>query len=114
MKTDFNLIDAFRIFDLKGLGSATLSDLRNGLKELGLQATEQELILFMKRFDKDGDDKLRYSEFVDAFLPSDKFHGSLLVQKAPLTMFPQTLIPKEQVFYADTTSMFVNVWMTHF
>jgi Ca2+-binding EF-hand superfamily protein len=93
LKTDFNLIDAFRIFDLKGLGSATLTDLKNGLNELGLQASEQELMLFMKRFDKDGDSKLRYSEFVDAFLPSDKFHGSLLVQKAPLTMFPQTLIP---------------------
>lgn len=49
----------------------------------------------MKRFDKDGDDRLRYSEFCDAFLPGDSFHASLLAKKAPLTMYPQTLIARE-------------------
>ena len=62
----------------------------------------------MKRFDKDGDDKLRYSEFCYAFLPSDSFHASLLAKKAPLTMYPQALIPKEQIFYPETTSLFLH------
>ena len=55
---------------------------------------EDELALFMKRFDKDSDKKLRYSEFCDAFLPVDSFHASLLAKKAPLTMYPITSIPK--------------------
>ena len=67
----------------------------------------------MKRFDKDGDDKLRYSEFCYAFLPSDSFHASLLAKKAPLTMYPQALIPKEQIFYPETTSLFLHAWTTH-
>ena len=37
LKTDFNLIDAFRIFDRNGLGVATSFDFKAGLAELGLQ-----------------------------------------------------------------------------
>ena len=88
LKTDFNMIDAFRIFDRDGKGTATTYEIQAGLQELGLQVTDQELALFMKRFDKDGDNKLRYSEFADAFLPADTFHGSLLSNKGPLTMYP--------------------------
>jgi hypothetical protein len=113
LKTDFNLIDAFRIFDRNGLGVATSYDFKAGLAELGLQVSDQELGLFMKRFDKDGDLKLRYSEFCDAFLPSDTFHGSLLAKKAPLTMYPQSLMPCGQVFYPETVSMFLHTWTTH-
>jgi len=113
LKTDFNLVDAFRIFNLDGLGVASIADLRSGLARLGLQVSEQELSLFVKRFDKDGDGKLRYVEFVDAFMPHDVFHGSLLSKKGPLTMYPQTLLPSEQVFYPETVSMFLHVWTTH-
>jgi hypothetical protein len=107
------MIDAFRIFDPNGIGVATVSDFRNGLNELGLSVSDQELVLFMKRFDKDGDDKLRYSEFCYAFLPSDSFHASLLAKKAPITMYPQALIPKEQIFYPETISLFLHAWTTH-
>ena len=41
----------------------------------------------MKRYDKDEDGKLKYSEFCDSFLPTDSFHASLLAKKAPLHMY---------------------------
>jgi hypothetical protein len=41
----------------------------------------------MKRYDKDEDSRLRYSEFCDAFLPTDSFHAGLLAKKAPLHMY---------------------------
>lgn len=41
----------------------------------------------MRRYDKDDDAKLRYSEFCDAFLPIDSFHASLLAKKPPLQMY---------------------------
>jgi hypothetical protein len=40
LKTDFNLIDAFRIFDRNGLGVATSFDFKAGLAELGLQVSD--------------------------------------------------------------------------
>lgn len=51
LKTDFNLIDAFRIFNESGNGSSSISDLQRGLQDLGLDVTHDELSLFMKRFD---------------------------------------------------------------
>ena len=36
LKTDFNLIDAFRIFNPSGSGSANILELVNGLADLGL------------------------------------------------------------------------------
>jgi hypothetical protein len=48
-----------------------------------LQPTHCELQALFKRFDKDSDHLLRYSEFCEAFLPVDNFHASLLAKKAP-------------------------------
>jgi len=67
----------------------------------------------MKRFDKDQDRKLRYSEFCDAFLPVDSFHASLLAKKAPLTMYPISALPKSQIFYPETCDMFINTFSLH-
>ena len=84
-----------------------------GLRELGLQVSDEEMALFMARFDQDHDRKLRYSEFCQAFLPQDSFHASLLAKKAPLTMYPQSLVPKQQIFYPETTELFLQAWTTH-
>lgn len=113
LKTDFNLIDAFRLFDPEGVGQATSLQIREGLNDLGLHVGADELQLFMKRFDKDQDGRLRYSEFCDAFLPVDSFHASLLAKKAPLTMYPITSIPKNQVFYPETSQLFLQAWTVH-
>ena len=67
---------------------------RSALGELGFCCREEELLLFMQRFDKDKDNNLRYSEFCDAFLPIDSFHASLLAKKAPLTVVPMSSIPR--------------------
>lgn len=113
MKTDFNLIDAFRIFDPEGTGHTGLEELQSGLYDIGLNVTLEELTLVMKRFDKDQDRKLRYSEFCDAFLPVDSFHASLLAKKAPLTMYPISALPKSQIFYPETCDMFINTFSLH-
>jgi hypothetical protein len=43
-------------------------------------------MLYLSRYDKDKDGRLKYSEFCDSFLPIDPFHASLLAKKAPLHM----------------------------
>lgn len=91
LRTDFNLIDAFRVFDADGKGWVSAEELREGLSQLNVFANDGDLHLFMRRYDKDGDDKLRYSEFCDSFLPTDPFHASLLAKKAPLHMYHMQL-----------------------
>jgi len=55
----------------------------------------------MKRYDRDSDGRLKYTEFCDAFLPVDSFHASLLVKKAPLQLFNMAF-SKDKIFYNET------------
>ena len=80
--TDFNLFDAFKLFDVMAKGSLTYAELSTGLTtSLGLIPTLEELELFFNRYDKDKDGRLRFSEFCDAFVPQDKNYAQLLNQR---------------------------------
>jgi Ca2+-binding EF-hand superfamily protein len=72
---DFNIFDAFRIFDLDSRGWISLSDLKIGLNEIGVYPDHEELALFFKRYDKDNDGRLRFSEFSDSFTPLDIYYS---------------------------------------
>jgi Ca2+-binding EF-hand superfamily protein len=52
--TDFNLYDAFKIFDQLGKGSLTISEIATGLiRVLGIVPSSSEIELFFQRYDKD-------------------------------------------------------------
>lgn len=70
--------------------------------------------MYLKRYDKDEDGKLRYSEFCDSFLPTDAFHAGLLAKKAPLHIHQQLNMPRESIFYAETKDLFLHSWRIHF
>lgn len=112
LRTDYNLIDAFRLFDNEGKGWINPQEVKEGLKIFNVFANEDELQLLFYRYDKDQDGKLRYSEFCDSFLPTDPFHASLLAKKAPLHMFHMQL-QKDKIFYPETKELFIMAWNTH-
>mmetsp|Transcript_23468 Transcript_23468/g.17935 ORF Transcript_23468/g.17935 Transcript_23468/m.17935 type:complete len:155 (+) Transcript_23468:470-934(+) len=66
----------------------------------------------MKRYDKDEDGRIKYSEFCDAFLPIDSFHASLLAKKAPLHMY-HVQLSRDKIFYPETREMFQVAWKVH-
>lgn len=81
---EFNLIDAFRVFDPQGNGFITTDQIVSGLRQnLDTSVTPGEVHSFMNIFDKDQDGRLKYSEFCDAFLPLDNMQASNLAQKPP-------------------------------
>lgn len=53
LRTDFNLIDAFRIFDESGKGWITPSEVKEGLELFNVFANDGDLRLFFLRYDKD-------------------------------------------------------------
>ena len=67
-KSDFNLTDAFAIFDQDHRGSVTVGDLRDGLSAIGVFPTSEELDLFVSRYDNTGDRRVNLREFGEAFL----------------------------------------------
>ena len=60
------------------MGQITISDLKMGLNDIGIYPGYEELELFVKRYDKNNDLRLRFSEFCDAFTPLDNYYSTLL------------------------------------
>ena len=72
------------MLDRAGKGSINKDDIIWGLNySLNYTINNSELAAFMKRFDKDQDSHLKYSEFCEAFLPVDSYHASYLAKKTP-------------------------------
>ena len=59
LRVDFNLFDAFKLFDIYSKGSINSSELEEGLNTLGIYPSSKELYLLLRRFDKDFDGLLR-------------------------------------------------------
>ena len=59
LQDDFNLFDAFRLFDLTEKGFITRLELREGLNDLDVFPSTNEMYLIMKRYNKDEDGLLK-------------------------------------------------------
>ena len=63
LRSDYNVFDTFRLFDKKGKSILSVGDIEEGFNDLGIFPNKEELYLFIRRFDKDADGKLRYKPF---------------------------------------------------
>jgi hypothetical protein len=77
------LLDAFRIFDRKGRGYVSKLEFELNLNDLGIFPTKDEMYLFFKRFDKDLDGLLRFSEFTKAILPNSGEYANIMNNRNP-------------------------------
>jgi Ca2+-binding EF-hand superfamily protein len=59
LRNDFNPFDAFRYFDKKGKTFISVAEMEEGFSEIGIYPNKEDLYLFIRRFDKQGDGKLR-------------------------------------------------------
>lgn len=75
---DFNVCDAFRIFDEREEGKITIDDFKYGLSNLGIIILPDLINLFFKQFDRDGDGLIAYSEFLDLFTPTETYYKQIL------------------------------------
>jgi len=78
LRRDFNLLDTFKFFDLEGAGSIGKRDLKNGLNELSVFPTNDELYLVLRKFDKDNDGLLRFSDLSEILTPKDAEYAEVL------------------------------------
>ena len=78
MKPDFNLHDAFVIFDHFRSGAVSQADLREGLAAIGVYPTTDEVNLFFQRYDNDRNHRLTFKEFSQAFLSDDAYYAHML------------------------------------
>ena len=83
LKSDFNLVDAFRMFDLKGVGCFTAQDLSDGLvRSLHFNDfTSDDIYLFFRRLDKEGKGRLNFNDFSSAVLPFSREYAALVTDR---------------------------------
>lgn len=114
--SDFNLYDAFRIFDQLGRGSISLPELYNGMaNHLSIVPSQYEIDLFFQRYDKGRDGKLSFAEFSEAFAPLDMQMCNVLNSR--VSNFRSSSFPvntPERVFVPLTLMEFKELIRTHF
>jgi len=68
---DFNLMDAYQMMDKFSKGWVTAPEIIESLGELGAFPHKDDVYLFVRRYDRDGDGRILFSDFCDAFTPSE-------------------------------------------
>ena len=107
---DFNLIDAFKIFDVDKKGWVNGNDLLTGLtQKIGVLVTHEDLYHFMKRFDRFDTGRLKYSDFCDAFIPIDPVNSNKLCSRKSIL---KTV--RENFFDTETLDLFRLCWISIF
>jgi hypothetical protein len=80
-KADFNLTDAYEMFDTENEGCITIQKLKHGFHRMELYPSCDETVLFFKRFDSHCKDALTMNDFRKVFLPKDTFFASNLKKR---------------------------------
>mmetsp|Transcript_31612 Transcript_31612/g.28759 ORF Transcript_31612/g.28759 Transcript_31612/m.28759 type:complete len:573 (-) Transcript_31612:843-2561(-) len=83
LRTDFNLLDAFRFFDKDGKGSVTKTEFKLGCNEFGLFPTYDEIYLVMRKYGNEHDQLMRYNDFATMLTPKDPECALHLEKKVP-------------------------------
>ncbi len=77
-KCDFNIEDAFKIFDLNNKGYIIDDDLKFTLNQFGIFANDHDIRLLMKRFDLNKKSCLTFTDFFDMIVPFEKDYRILI------------------------------------
>ena len=109
---DFNLMDAFQMVDKHSKGWVTGPEIHESLNELGSYPHKDDVYLFVRRYDKDSDGRMLYSDFCDAFCPQDPLTAGAL-QKRPAYHLQHGYC-RTHYFLRETRDLFLNTFRTHF
>lgn len=66
------------MLDRTSKGWVSAPELTDSLSDLGSYVHRDDVYLFVRRYDKDSDGRLLYSDFCDAFTPKSISHSSSL------------------------------------
>ena len=106
-KPDFNFEDIFRIFEADGKGYIEPEDLKQGLKLLGLNPTDFDIKLLMKRFDLNQQSLLSYTDFFDMVVSFEKKTRNNVQIRPPNSCCP---CKSPDIFECDTLIAIKNLF----
>ena len=83
LKPDFNVEDAFRIFEIDGRGYLTDEDIVNGLNLLNVPCSRSDAKLLIKRFDNSKQGVLNFADFFDIVTPFEAEYRNRVEERPP-------------------------------
>lgn len=94
-RPDFNLLEAFAIFDTDGKGFCTVYEFHNKFKNIAPEKNPSlgDVELLFKRHNKTDDGKLKYSEFMHALSPITSDYSQMLNQRKPKNLMSKSKLP---------------------
>ena len=107
LKTDFNLEDCFRLFDVRDHSSLNLRAVEETFTFFQIYPRREELQMLMLHFDKDADGELNWNEFSKIFLPRDKNYSSLLSKRQSM-FIGCTNFSRSTCFLGETLREFIS------
>lgn len=110
---DFNLMDAFSMIDDKSLGWTSAPQIYKCLITNGIFVHKDDVYQFTRRFDRDYDSKLLYSDFCEAMTPKDTYYAHNLQQRKPKYIHVKE-VPKKFYFADQTRDTMFQLYKTHF
>ena len=101
LKPDFNCEDAFRLFETNDKGFLDENDIKNGLNLIGVNPTDFEIKLLMKRFDLQKNGNINYADFFDMVVPFEKNYRTRVENRNPNSCCP---CRSPDIFSPDTVN----------
>ena len=80
---DFNCEDAFSLFETNDKDYLDENDLKKGLNSIGVNPTDFEIKLLMKRFDLQKNGNINYPDFFDMIVPFEKNYRTRVERRNP-------------------------------
>lgn len=59
---------------------------------------QEEIALFFKRYDKNKDGSIKFSEFCDAIVPNDPYYGAMLNRRTSNSIYLGRYDPRDSCF----------------
>ncbi len=107
LRADFNIEDAFSIFDRQGKGYVTKDDFFYALQSLNITTDKKTINLFYNRYDVYDKGVLGFNEFFDMLIPFKKSFRNDIQNRIRMTYTPK--YNKEEVFLLSTKLYLQNV-----
>ena len=105
LRADFNIEDAFRIFQLRNRDYLTEADFDFGCKSLSIPIEKDVISLIFKKYDLVNEGVLSFNSFFDMFVPFRKEYRNMIQNRNPMVYIPK--FNKAEVFL-ETTRLYLQ------
>jgi Ca2+-binding EF-hand superfamily protein len=113
LRSDFNVEDAFRIFELDSRGYVSDLDIKFGLNSLDLYPTSEEINLLLKRYDTRNTGAISYTSFFNMVAPLDREYRRMIEGRLPSEYVyrynkSDVLLPTTKVYLQNLFSLMIK------